>query len=119
MKKLIGILLTMCMLAVVFTACGGNDTTSEPANKEVEEAVTIVGTWEYSALNCAYTFNADGSGSYSFGGSELPFTYTDDGSKVTIQYENSDAPGEYTYTIEGNTLHITDDFGNVVDYTKK
>lgn len=114
MKKLLCILLVVCMLTGVLAACGDEGKTSG-----TKETVTIVGTWEYSAMNCAYTFNADGTGAYSFSGSELPFTYTDDGSKVVIQYENSSAPNEFKYTIEGKILHIEDSFGGVVDYTKK
>jgi len=111
MKKLICILLVSCMLVGVLAACGGKENTSEP--------VTIVGTWEYAEMNCAYTFNEDGTGSYSFAGSALPFTYTDDGSKVSVQYEGSSAPNEFAYTIEGKTLHIEDSFGSIVDYTRK
>ena len=112
MKKIVSILLIVCMLACLLCACGGGET------KE-NEPVSIVGTWEYSSMDCSYTFNADGTGSYSFYGSEMKFTYTDDGSKVVLQYEGMTDTNEFAYTIEGKTLHIEDSFGSIVDYTKK
>ena len=112
MKKMICMLLVAFMLVGLFAAC-----VDEGGGKE--ETVTIIGTWEYSAMNCAYTFKEDGTGCYTFGGSDLPFTYTDDGSKVSIQYENSTDPNVFNYTIEGDTLHIEDSYGQIVDYTKK
>jgi len=119
MKKLFCILLAALMLMGILAACG-NDDGKKDASKEAEKKTApIVGTWEYADMDCAYIFNEDGTGKYTFVGSELPFTYTDDGSKLGIQYENSDFPNEFNYTIEGKTLHIEDSFGSIVDYTKK
>ena len=113
MKKIVSILLIACMMMCLLCACGGGE------GEEENAPVSIVGTWEYSAMNCSYTFNADGTGSYSFYGSEMKFTYTDDGSKVTLQYEGMDNTNEFAYTIEGKTLHIEDSYGEIVDYVKK
>lgn len=111
MKKFVCIMLVFVMLASVLAACGKESKKNEP--------ITLVGTWEYSGMDCAYIFKADGTGAYSFYGAEQPFTYTDDGSKVVITYEDSEWPNEFNYTIEGKTLHIEDSFGEIVDYNRK
>ena len=76
MKKILSILLVVCLVMGLMTACGGDD---KKAGKK-EETITIVGTWEYESMGAAYVFNADGTGAYQFAGSEMKFTYTDDGS---------------------------------------
>ena len=119
MKKLISLLLIAFVLVGILTACGDKEDSSEKAAETVAETVSIIGTWKYELLDAAYTFNADGTGSYSFYGTDLPFTYTDDGSKVVIHYDNSDGDNVLSYTIEGNVLHITDSLGAIVDYTKQ
>lgn len=111
MKKIVSVLLVAVILMGMLAACG--------KDKKKDEPITIVGTWEYSGMDCAYIFNADGTGAYSFYGAEQPFTYTDDGSTVVITYEDSEWPNEFAYTIEGKTLHIEDSFGEIVDYTRK
>ena len=115
MKKILSILLVVCMTMGLMAACGGDD---KKADKK-EEPVTIVGTWEYNSLGAAYVFNADGSGAYKFAGNEMKFTYTDDNGKLTLNYEGMDVPNEFNYTIEGKTLHIEDSAGSIVDYTRK
>ena len=115
MKKILSILLVVCLVMGLMTACGGDDKKSG----KKEETITIVGTWEYESMGAAYVFNADGTGAYQFAGSEMKFTYTDDGSKLTLNYEGMDVPNEFKYTIEGKILHIEDSFGSIVDYTRK
>ena len=119
MKKLFCILLAALMLMGILAACGNDGDKKDDGKKEEEKTAAIVGTWEYAGIGCSYTFNEDGTGKYTFTGNEMPFTYKDDGSKLEIQYENSDFPNEFNYTIEGKTLHIEDSFGSIVDYTKK
>ena len=48
----------------------------------------------------------------------MPFTYTDDGTAVTIHFENSDLPESHKYTIQGKKLTIDDSFGEPVEYTR-
>ena len=114
MKKIVSIMLVALMLIGMLSACGG-----EKKESEKEEPITIVGTWEYGSMGAAYIFNEDGTGTYTFSGTDMNFTYTDDGSKLIIQYENADNTNEFSYTIEGKTLHIEDSFGSIVDYTRK
>lgn len=110
MKKLLTILLTMVLCAGLLAACGGEAAPDAP--------VTIVGTWEYTGMDCAYVFNADGTGTYKFYGADMPFTYTDDGTSVSILYENNAAPNVMKYSIEGKTLSIEDSFGSIVTYER-
>lgn len=113
MKKVPSMLLIAMMLVGMLAGCGSGE------GENHQEPVTIVGTWEYGSLGAAYIFNADGTGAYEFAGTQMKFTYTDDGSKITLQYEGMTAPNEFNYTIEGNILHMEDSFGEIVDYTKK
>ena len=76
----------------------------------------LVGKWQskdYSSY--VYTFNEDGTGDYS--GSK--FTYTTEGNKISILYENSTAPFESTYEIKDNELNIKDSFGSDTIYIRK
>ena len=113
MKTTLRILaLTLCLIfaAAFMVACdkGAKD-----------EPLTLVGQWEYSALNCEYTFNEDGTGSYLFAGTEMKFTYEDNGDSFSILYEGNTDATEFEYVIEGKTLTITDSFGEPVEYTRK
>ena len=76
----------------------------------------LVGTWQYKdSSTFAYTFNEDGTGDYS----GMKFTYKTEGSKLSIQYENSTEPFETTYEIKGNELNIKDSFGEDTIYVRK
>ena len=106
-------LLVMCagMMLIAFTAC---------SEEKTPEKVTIIGEWENKDFaETYYTFKKDGTGSYTFIGNEMPFTYEDDGEAVTIQYETATVPNIFKYEIKGNTLKIEDSFGEMIKYTKK
>lgn len=111
MKKLIALVLVLTLCATVLAACGDKE-------KKAEKPLTLVGTWEYSGMDCHYTFNDDGTGVYYFIGAEQKFTYTDNGDSVTIQFETSDFPSDHAYEIKGKTLLIEDSFGDMVEYTR-
>ena len=90
---------------------------SETAPAETESVVSILGTWKYRGeLDCAYIFAEDGTGVYRYSGVDMPFTYTDDGSMVSILFEGNTAPNELKYTIAEQILSIEDSFGSVVEY---
>ncbi len=91
----------------------------KPADGGSKAADSIVGSWEYVNGGYIYTFNADGTGSYSAGSTVMNFTYEDDGKAVKILYTGNTTPNEFTYTISGNTLSIEDSFGDKVEYKKK
>lgn len=110
--KRLGVLFLSTFLIVLCTGCGNSD--------------SIVGKWEYyteatktSSSDIYYTFNKDGSGSYTFYGDEKKFTYEDKGTKVTLEYENTTIPNEYEYEIKDNILTIKDDLGSDVKYKRK
>lgn len=108
MKRILVMILAL-MLSMGLVACGGK-----------AEAPTIIGSWESVDISGAiYTFEEGGKGGYTFAGAFVDFTYEDDGTAVTIQYPNSDAPNVFKYTIEGNKLLIEDSFGSIVEYKKK
>lgn len=112
MKKFISLLLSLTAVLGLMTACGEG---SQAAT--TESAKTIIGTWKYDgAMDCAYVFQANGQGAYRYYGVDIPFTYTDDGTAVSIQYENSAAPLVLKYTINGDILSIEDSFGEMVTY---
>ncbi len=113
MKKAIVWFMVIMMSVGLLAGCGEKEKESE-----TEAEVTIVGTWEYKAMECAYSFNEDETGAYIFGGVEMPFTYTDDGTAVSILYEGNTSPNVLKYTIDGNTLSIEDSFGDMVEYEK-
>lgn len=81
---------------------------------------SIVGTWEYeSNSQYVYTFNADKTGSYNAYGTEMKFTYEDNGKEVSILYTGNTDASTYKYRIEKNKLIINDSVGSEVTYIKK
>ena len=82
----------------------------------------IVGKWKYYkegssySADYVYTFNKDGTGEYSMSGAAMPFTYTTDGNKLTINYDS--APFETEYEINGDILNVKDSGGNDTLYKK-
>jgi len=98
------------------TPTQADTTNGDSANAK---AGAIIGSWEYTNGGYVYTFNSDGTGSYSAGSTVMEFTYEDDGSNVKILYTGNTSPNEFAYTVSGNTLSIEDSFGEKVEYTKK
>ena len=142
MKKLISLLALVSSIAVMgamFTGCGddkkdsssssssssssqaeSSEEAAEAENSEEEAAAGIVGSWEYETGGYTYTFNADGTGTYDVGsGDPMKFTYTEDGTNLSILYDGNTAPFESTYSIDGNKLNIKDSFGSDTIYIKK
>lgn len=82
----------------------------------------LIGRWYYEGNTNSfyYQFNEDKTGVYGYAQTEggNKFTYVDNGDSVTLQYENADNENNYKYSIEGDTLTITDDFDNEVVYKK-
>ena len=114
MKKIFKGFLVIAALVLTLTLTGCNN----------ESGKGIEGTWYYyngASLSddIFYKFNADKSGEYVYAGTSMKFTYEDDGTKVSLQYENATVPSEYEYKIEDKTLTIKDSFGSDVIYKKK
>lgn len=102
----------------VYTKGDAAETQDAAQEANSEAAAALVGTWSYSD-DYVYTFNADGTGNYKVGTTDMPFTYTDNGTAVAITFEGNTAPMELNYTIDGSKLTITDSFGEPVVYDKK
>ena len=142
MKKLISLLALVSSIAVMgamFTGCGDDkkdpsssssssssqaesseEATEEESSEEEAAAEGLVGSWEYETGGYTYTFNADGTGTYDVGtDTPMKFTYTDDGTNLSILYDGNTAPFESTYTIDGDKLNIKDSFGSDTIYIKK
>ena len=80
----------------------------------------LVGTWkskDYSSY--VYTFNEDGTGNYDASGTIMEFTYTTEGSKISILYKGNTEPFESIYEIKDNELNIKDSFGEDTIYIRK
>ncbi len=128
--KVLALVMSAILVVFAFAACGGK--TEAPTEKaaaadsgeKADDAGkaskgAIVGSWEYTDGGYTYTFNKDGTGSYSAGDTVMEFTYEDSGDKVSILYTGNTVASEYAYTISGDTLSIEDSFGDKVEYVKK
>ncbi len=116
MKKVLGIVLTIVMLAVAlftFSACGDNKKKEDASSKN-----PIVGSWKYEGGGYTYTFNEDGTGKYELAGAAMEFTYETKDGKLSILYKGNTAPFETEYKIEGDTLNVIDSLGNDTIYKK-
>ena len=105
-NKILPVLLAVVIIVGAFTLTGCENSEN-----------SLVGSWGYSGF--VYTFNADGTGTYDASGTLMPFTYEDDGDKITITYEGNTIGSTYEYKIEGNKFIIKDSFGSDVEYTRK
>ena len=106
MKKRLLFAAVILFLAIALVGCG-----------KKEEKSPLIGSWDYSGF--VYKFNDDKTGSYTAGGTEMPFTYEDDGEKIKILYEGNTEASTYEYKVDGNRLTIHDSFNNEVIYYRK
>ena len=131
LQKKLSLLLIALLFLFVCTACGGSNnshtqTTPTPEPPPISSTDTparvdsgIIGSWRWdSGTEYIYTFHKDGTGSYTYGGQELPFDYIDNGDSVSLQYPNSTAPNVFRYHVNGVVLSIEDSFGQYVTYIK-
>ncbi|MBQ4569053.1 MAG: hypothetical protein IJA62_03170 [Ruminococcus sp.] len=109
MKKAFALIMVLVMV-LSLAACGG---------KTEEEALTLVGQWEYEGGGYVYTFNEDGTGTYSFAGTDMKFTYEDKGTSFSLLYDGNTDATDFEYVIDGKTLTVTDSFGEPVVYNRK
>lgn len=119
MKKIISIVLVLCLSLVLFAGCGTNED-------------KIIGTWKGSvetgilntSVNVEYTFNEDGTGSMpvlkSSVGIDVNFTYTIEGDLITIVTDASilSQTRVYSMVFEGDTLTLTDENNESMILTK-
>lgn len=114
MKKVLFSLIAVATMAFAFVSCGGNNgkeaqqeetVASEEVVVETAQQNGLVGNWYYED-DSFYTFNEDGTGSYTYTGELFGnFTYSEADGKLTLNYEGSD-PTVFNYTLEGDVLTI-------------
>lgn len=86
---------------------------------------TLLGSWELvnDSVTETYTFATSNSGSYSITAngstSDRGFTYNVfEGNTVEFLFDEAGYIERYTYTIEDQTLTLTDEWGGVLELTK-
>ena len=105
------------------TTAAGATTAAESGSRETVEAAdkNIVGNWasrDFDGL-FIYTFNEDGTGNYDAAGTQMPFTFTMEGDKLSVLFDSDTDSFDTVYKIEGNSLTIKDSLGEDVIYDKK
>ena len=120
MKKVIFSLIAIAVMALGFVSCGNGGDKGD--GKGGDAKTGIVGNWYYND-NTYYTFNEDGTGSYTaFGTLFGNFTYTEGDGTLTLSYEGTTQPSNYNIKLEGKKLTIlegADNFGGDTEYTRK
>ena len=116
MKKVILSAIAVVIMALTFVSCGNS------GNNGGGKEEGIVGSWYYND-NTFYTFNADGTGSYTaYGNLFGNFTYTEADGKLTLNYDGSTNPTVFNIKLDGKTLTILageSNWGGDTDYKKK
>ncbi|MBR0464336.1 MAG: hypothetical protein IJJ23_08155 [Clostridia bacterium] len=91
--------------------------TEEPPQSDM---AALEGEWVSESGQYAYTFNADGTGSYVMMSlATLDFTYTATDTELSIVYEGVDAGMTLSYELEGDTLVVLDAAGGSVTYVRR
>lgn len=104
MKRIFAIVLSILVIGLCLAGCGKKE--EAPAETLANDAA-ICGTWMEDYWDSGYTFNADGTGKDIFWSQD--FTYTALDGTLTISYvEGLWAEKEFTYTVEGNVLTLTE-----------
>lgn len=113
----VGLLVVGCKVNInISPTSKTND--SEKTTKKTDSS-DLVGRWAYSGGMFIYTFNSDMTGEYNVAGTIMKFTYTVDGNKLSILYDDMTETFDTTYKIEGDTLIIKDSLGEDVKYKKQ
>ncbi len=124
MKKILSIVLVMCLAVSLFAGCSS-------LGGALNEA-KIVGTWEGevetgffgTTVDVKYTFEKEGKGSMPLLNSgislDVNFNYTIEEDILTIKTDSDLISQTYVYTMafEGDTLTLTDEAGDAIVLTK-
>ena len=115
-RKIIAIALILALACSILAACGGSRSKSGDSGSD-----TIVGTWGSEDFDGAFvfTFNEDGTGNYDAAGTDMPFTYTAEGGKLSIIYEGDTESFDTTYTLSGDKFTMKDSFDEEVVYNRQ
>lgn len=143
-SKIIITLVTVLALGMIVAGCScsnsdnkSNSTTNTTSNDTRATVATnntnttdnasnsIVGTWKYEKgfdydADFSYTFNPDGTGVLvdRLGNMNYNFTYQLQGDKIIYTLEGA-KPKEFKYSINGNTLIVTDSQGRDIYHTRE
>lgn len=121
MKKVIFSMIAVVVMALTFVSCG-NSGNKGGDNGGSKEQAGLVGNWYYND-DTFYTFNEDGTGSYTVYGTLVGnFTYSEGNGKLTLNYEDFTEPTVFNYKVEGKTLTILSGEGNIgsdTEYKRK
>ena len=108
LKKLMGVFVVAMVLSLTLVGCGS------------KKLSLTSNDWVYANGGYTYHFDKDGTGTYAMGsGTPMKFTYTDNGTSVSIKYEGNTTEMTLDYRIEDGKLIIVDSFGSDTVYTKK
>ena len=126
MKKHLLIVAAALLCILCLAACGGqkesaNSGAVQPAPAKASVDPALVGTWEEAdvpedqKLGDYWTFNDDGTG--VFGLMDVEIDYTASGG--TLHFSCDYGEYDYTYSIDGNILTMTEEGSSSNQYQKK
>ena len=109
-KSFISLITSAIIIVLIITGCNSKN--------------SLEGTWYYTSDfsisdTIYYTFNADKTGGYTYGGTTSKFKYENTKTTLKIQYVTTTIPNEFEYKIENDILIIKDRLGSDVTYKKK
>ena len=126
MKKHLLIVAAALLCILCLAACGGkkesaNSGAVQPAPAKASVDPALVGTWEEAdvpedqKLGDYWTFNDDGTGVYGLMDVEIDYT----ASGGTLHFSCDYGEYDYTYSIDGNVLTMTEEGSSSNQYQKK
>lgn len=107
---------------IVFTRQGGGGNKGNEPDTPSYNVSKLVGKWEDDYGLSTYVFDDDGGFSYEALGLSFSGTYTVSGNSIAITYTyyGIDVDLNYTFSIDGDTLYLTDDTTHITtNYTRK
>ncbi|MBR1484036.1 MAG: hypothetical protein IJ598_13875 [Ruminococcus sp.] len=131
MKKILAVFALICAMLCVsasLSACGVKTSSATPTEdaaqtttQDAAHSQSIVGSWGTELYGDAYvyTFNEDGTGTYSAAGKVMNLTYEVKNGIYYESFEGSSKPNERPYRIDGDKFIVKDTFGDEIIYTKK
>ncbi|MBR2784039.1 MAG: hypothetical protein IKD93_07605 [Firmicutes bacterium] len=119
-KKSLILVLMLALACLLLAACGAGDGGEADADASAG-GDGLTGIWVSADFDGAfvYTFNDDGTGNYDAAGTDMPFTYTVDGSQLSVLYDGDTVSFDTEFVIDGDTLTIKDSLGEDVVYNRQ
>ena len=115
MKKILILILTLCLAGMILAGCTEQQSVVEEETV-IENDASVQGTWTEDYFDSGYTFNADGTGMDIFW--ELSFTYTAHDGLLVIKYDDETfASNSYLYTVDESSITLTQKSDSSKSYT--